>query len=136
MVEATTVADDLRGVFRGALRFDVLSRGLYARDASFFHVEPWVVAIPQDVDDVAVLVRYCYEHNVPLVARGAGTGLAGESVGTGVVVDLSVHLRQIRTVEEDSVTVEAGVRWSTLAAVLAPHGRRFPRTPPAEPFVP
>ncbi|MCS7269449.1 MAG: FAD-binding protein [Gemmataceae bacterium] len=129
MVEATTVADDLRGVFRGALRFDVLSRGLYARDASFFHVEPWVVAIPQDVDDVAVLVRYCYEHNVPLVARGAGTGLAGESVGTGVVVDLSVHLRQIRTVEEDSVTVEAGVRWSTLAAVLAPHGRRFPPDP-------
>lgn len=129
VVEATAVIDDLRGVFGGTLRVDAVSRRLYARDASIFYVEPQVVAVPRDAADVAVLLRYCHEHGVPVVARGAGTGLAGESVGAGVVLDLSVHLQSIRSLEEEAVTVEAGVRWSALAEVLAARGRRFPPDP-------
>jgi FAD/FMN-containing dehydrogenase/Fe-S oxidoreductase len=102
---------------------------LYARDASIFQVEPCAVAIPQDVQDLSVLLQYCYEHQLPLLARGAGTGLAGESVGAGVVVDLSVHFQAIRAIEADSVTVEAGVRYAALAEVLAQHGRRLAPNP-------
>jgi FAD/FMN-containing dehydrogenase/Fe-S oxidoreductase len=123
------VVDDLRGLFRGTLRVDALSCRLYARDASIFYVEPQVIAIPQDAADVAVLLRYCHEHGVAVIARGAGTGLAGESVGAGVVVDLSVHMQGIRSVEAEAVTVEAGVRWSTLANALACQGRRFAPDP-------
>ena len=72
---------------------DELTRGLYATDASPFQVTPLGVAAPRDADDLAVLVKYAYETGVPLVPRGAGTGLAGEALGPGLVVDLSVHLR-------------------------------------------
>ena len=50
---------------------------------------------PEDADDVAVLVRYCFEHNLPLIPRGAGTGLAGEILGPAVILDLSVNFRGI-----------------------------------------
>jgi len=116
-------------MFRGALRVDAVARRLYARDASIFQVEPLAVAIPQDAQDLSVLLQYCHEHQVPLVARGAGTGLAGESVGAGVVVDLSVHFQAIRAIEADTVTVEAGVRYATLAEKLAQHGRRLAPDP-------
>ena len=123
------MTDDLRGTFRGALHFDALTRGLYSTDASPFQVMPLAVAVPQDAADVAVLVRYCYEHNLPLVPRGAGTGLAGESLGPGVVLDLSVKLRAIRAVGSHSVTVEPGLTCSALNAALARYGRRFAPDP-------
>ncbi|MBA2226750.1 FAD-binding oxidoreductase [Thermogemmata fonticola] len=126
---STTLAEDLRGLFRGMLRVDAVARRLYARDASIFEVEPQAVAIPQDADDLAVLLKYCQEHQLPVTARGAGTGLAGESVGAGVIVDLSVHFQAIRQIASDSVTVEAGVRYAALAAALAEQGRRLAPDP-------
>lgn len=129
MLDPKQITDDLRGHFRGALHFDVLTRGLYATDASIFEVAPLAVAVPDDAEDVAVLVRYCFEHNIPLIPRGAGTGLAGESLGPAIVLDLSVHLRAVREVRGDTVTVEAGVTCAALNAELAKHGRRFAPDP-------
>ena len=81
--------EDLRGVVRGELLFDGLSRALYSTDASLFEVEPLGVVVPRDEEDVQALVRYAAEHGVPLVPRGAGTGLAGAALGPGVIVDHS-----------------------------------------------
>src|SRR5579871_1680108 len=89
------LADDLRGLIKGELLFDDLSRALYSTDASIFQIQPLGVVVPRDEEDVQAAVRYAAEHRVPLVPRGAGTGVAGEALGTGLVIDLSQHFREI-----------------------------------------
>ncbi|VTU00692.1 fad fmn-dependent dehydrogenase : D-lactate dehydrogenase (Cytochrome) OS=Pirellula staleyi (strain ATCC 27377 / DSM 6068 / ICPB 4128) GN=Psta_2342 PE=4 SV=1: FAD_binding_4: FAD-oxidase_C: Fer4_8: CCG [Gemmataceae bacterium] len=123
------ITDDLRGAYRGALAFDALTRGLYATDASPFQVAPLAVAVPEDAADVAALVRYCAEHNIPVVPRGGGTGVAGESLGPAVVLDLSVKFKRIGAVTGDRVTAEPGVTCEALNRELARHGRRFAPDP-------
>jgi FAD/FMN-containing dehydrogenase/Fe-S oxidoreductase len=126
---AERVREDLKGVLKGDLLFDDLSRTLYSTDASIFEVRPVGVAVPRDEEDVAALVRYAGENQVPLTARGAGTGLAGESLGAGLVVDLSRHFQSIVSTTSDTVTVEPGVVYRRLTAHLAKEGRRFAPDP-------
>ena len=121
--------DDLRGLFRGRLRTDAVARALYSTDASPFQVTPFGVAEPRDETDLRELVKYAQEVRLPLVPRGAGTGLAGESLGPGLVVDLSVHFRGVTVLGPDAVTVGAGVTHAELNAELATHGRRFAPDP-------
>src|SRR5262249_23374717 len=75
------IRDDLKGFFKGELLFDDLSCALYSTDASILQVQPLGVAVPRDEEDVQALVRYAAENGFPLVPRGAGTGVAGESLG-------------------------------------------------------
>ncbi len=117
--------DDLRGFFKGEIRFDDLARSLYSTDASIFQITPAGVVSPRDEDDVRALVRYAHENAIPLIARGAGTGLAGESLGAGLVVDLSRNFRDIVQVGADTVRVQPGVVHARLNARLAEEGRRF-----------
>jgi len=123
------IRDDLRGSFRGRVLVDDTSRALYATDASPFEVTPVAVAVPADEDDLRSLVQYAHESQLPLVARGGGTGLAGEALGPGLVVDLSVHFRQILMVGPDWVTAQPGVTCAALNAELARVGRRFAPDP-------
>ena len=129
MLDEKQIADDLRGQFRGDLHFDALTRGLYATDASPFQITPLAVAVPEDAADVAVVMRYCFEHNLPVIPRGAGTGLAGESLGPAVILDLSVKLRRILSVTGETIAAEPGVTCAALNAELAKHGRRFAPDP-------
>ena len=129
MLSHQQIHDDLRGVFRGTLRLDVPSRVVYASDASPFYLLPHAVAVPRDDGDLQTLVKYAADHQLPLIARGAGTGLAGESLGSGIVVDLSVHFRKVLEIGTDWVRVQAGVTHTELNAALAPHGRRFAPNP-------
>ena len=129
VLDTKQITEDLRGQFRGRLHFDRLTRGLYATDASSFQIEPLAVAVPEDVESVANLVRYCHGHNVPVIPRGAGTGMAGESLGPAVILDLSVHFRRILAVGADTVTVQPGVVLNDLNAELAKIGRRFAPDP-------
>ena len=129
MPDPDHIRADLRKEFRGRLAFDPVTRGLYSTDASPFQVVPLGVAVPADAEDLQTLVRYCHEHAVPMVARGAGTGVAGESLGPGLVVDLSVQFRRITHVGPDTVTAEPGVVHAELNAALAKEGRRFAPDP-------
>jgi len=119
------IRDDLRGEYRGELHFDAPTRSLYASDASPFQVMPAGVAVPEDETDLQVLVKYAYAQGLPIVPRGAGTGLAGESLGPGLILDLSKHFQSIRHTAEDRAACGAGVRLAQLNAALAPLGRRF-----------
>src|SRR5881275_2795545 len=123
------IRDDLRGILRGEILWDDLSRALYSTDASIFEVRPIGVAVPRDEEDVQALVRYAAEHNVPLVPRGAGSGMAGESLGAGLIVDLSRHFRSILEVGSDTVRVQPGVVYRDLNVRLAKEGRRFAPDP-------
>ncbi|MFO0845022.1 MAG: FAD-binding protein, partial [Gemmataceae bacterium] len=117
--------DDLKGLVRGELLFDELSRVLYATDASPFEVAPAGVVVPRDVEDLGALVRYAGENQVQLVPRGGGTGRAGAALGGGVVVDVSVHVRAPPRRDGDLVDVEAGVPVRELTRFLRDRGRRL-----------
>jgi FAD/FMN-containing dehydrogenase/Fe-S oxidoreductase len=123
------LADDLKGFFKGALHFDALTRALYSTDASIFQVQPLGVAAPRDEADVQALVRYASENQLPLVPRGAGTGVAGESLGAGLVVDLSKHFRQIIEVGSDTIRIQPGLTLQEVNTRLALDGRRFAPDP-------
>jgi FAD/FMN-containing dehydrogenase/Fe-S oxidoreductase len=121
--------DDLKGILKGELLFDDLSCALYSTDASIFQIQPLGVVVPRDEDDVVALVRYAAEHQIPLIPRGAGTGLAGEALGNGLIVDLSRHFRSILEIGPDTVRVQPGVVYRDLSARLAAVGRRFAPDP-------
>jgi FAD/FMN-containing dehydrogenase/Fe-S oxidoreductase len=123
------IHDDLKGLVRGECLFDDLSRALYSTDASIFEIEPLGVVAPRDEAEVQALVRYAMENGVSLVPRGAGTGLAGESLGTGLIIDLSRHFRSILSIEGDQVRVQPGVVHRHLNAYLARQGYRFAPDP-------
>src|SRR5262249_61705171 len=88
------VEDDLRGFIKGEILFDDLSRAMYSTDASIFQIRPLGVVVPRDEEDVQGLVRYAAEKAIPLIARGAGTGVAGESLGPGISLAVTPHVRR------------------------------------------
>src|SRR3954471_9127870 len=100
---------DLRGLLEGEVRCDDLFTQMYASDASLYELRPLAVVRPRSTDDVAATVRYARERALPIHARGAGTGLAGESLGPGIMVDFSHSMRRVLSIGEDRVTVQPGV---------------------------
>ncbi len=123
------IRDDLKGLIKGKMLFDDLSRTLYSTDASLFQIQPRGVIQPADEDDVRALVRYAGEHQLALIPRGAGTGLAGEALGSGLIVDLSKHFRHIVAIGSDTVRVQPGVVLRELNHRLLAVGRRFAPDP-------
>ena len=123
------IYDDLRGLVAGELYFEPLDRAPYAHDASLYEIDPLGVVVPRTEDDVATVVRYAAEHRIPLHARGAGTDTGGGTLGDGIVIDFSRHLRKIVKIAADRVVVEPGVVIETLNAELAPLGRRLEPVP-------
>lgn len=117
----------LRAALQGEVRFDRLARAMYATDASIYEIVPLGVVYPKCVEDVVAVVRECQRDGTPIIARGAGTGLAGGAVGAGVQLDFSRHLTHIRNLDlaARTVEVEPGVVLDELNATLAPHGLHF-----------
>jgi FAD/FMN-containing dehydrogenase len=111
----------------GQVRSDRLTRALYATDASIYEITPDAVCLPKSAEDVAAIVEVCSEHRTPITPRGAGTGLTGGAVNTGVQIDLSRHMCQIRDLDTEARTVRVGpgVVLDELNAYLAPHRLYF-----------
>lgn len=96
----------------GEVRDDAYTRHLYAADASAYAIEPAAVVFPRGADDVSAAVRLAAEHGVPIVARGAGTSLAGQTAGGhGLVIDFSRHMNVIDAIDPVArrVRVQPGV---------------------------
>lgn len=102
---------------------------MYASDASLYEITPLGVAYPRSRDDVVALSKYCSEQNIPLTPRGAGTNVAGNSLGEGIIVDLSRHFTAIEEVTDKSVRVQVGVVRDTLNRKLREVGRYLPPDP-------
>jgi FAD/FMN-containing dehydrogenase/Fe-S oxidoreductase len=123
--ERQRIQEDLRGLLEGEVRCDDVFRQLYANDASIYEIKPLGVVRPRGTADVVALVQYASQHQIPLHARGAGTGLAGESLGPGLVVDFSHAMRRIVRTDADTVRVQPGVVLGQLNRHLAQFGRLF-----------
>src|SRR5437879_822047 len=94
----------LRGDLDGEVRFDDYTRHLFSRDASMYAITPVGVVFPRHADDVAAAVIAAAEHGVPIVPRGAATSLAGQTVGPGLVLDMSRHMSHIVEIDPGSRT--------------------------------
>ncbi|GLY15467.1 oxidoreductase [Kineosporia sp. NBRC 101677] len=121
------LAERLSAEIAGEVRFDDYSRHLFSRDASMYAITPLGVVFPRSVEDVCAAVRIAGEFGVPVTARGAGTSLAGQTVGAGLVLDFSKHLDQIVWIDPERrrARVEVGVVQDQLNQAAAPFGLMF-----------
>jgi FAD/FMN-containing dehydrogenase/Fe-S oxidoreductase len=105
----------------------VRRRAEYSSDASNYRVVPEVVAFPRSADEIIAALAACRELGVPVVARGAGTSIAGNAISTGVVLDISRHLNRVLSVdkEERTAVVQPGTVLDAITKAAAPHGLRF-----------
>jgi FAD/FMN-containing dehydrogenase/Fe-S oxidoreductase len=112
---------------QGELHHDHLMRTLYATDASEYQEMPLAVAFPKSEADVGELVRFCHEHHLGLIPRAAGTSLAGQVVGGGIVMDIGRHLNAVLATDATArrVRVQPGVVRNNLNVALAPLGLFF-----------
>ncbi|MGH3151886.1 MAG: FAD-binding oxidoreductase, partial [Streptosporangiaceae bacterium] len=125
--EGAELAEALRRAVGGEVRFDSYTRHLFSRDASMYAIEPIGVVCPRDVADVAAVVATAGDFGVPVLPRGAGTSLAGQTVGRAIVMDLSRHMNRIIEIDaERSVArVQPGVVQEQLNLAAAGHGLAF-----------
>lgn len=111
----------------GSLQFDSLTKTLYATDASVYREIPLAVAFPKTESDIKKLILFAAKNSTSLIPRTAGTSLAGQCVGNGIVVDVSKNFTQILEFnkEERWVRVQSGVVRDELNRFLKPHGLFF-----------
>jgi FAD/FMN-containing dehydrogenase/Fe-S oxidoreductase len=111
----------------GEVRADAYTRHLFASDASMYAIEPLAVAFPRHAGDVAAAMAVAREHAVPVLARGAGTSLAGQTVGRAVILDFSRHMAEIVAIDPEAMTarVQPGVVQDDLNRAAGAHGLMF-----------
>jgi FAD/FMN-containing dehydrogenase/Fe-S oxidoreductase len=117
----------LSSQLEGELKYDTLTKTLYATDASVYREVPLAVAFPKSEADIKKLILFAKENKTSLIPRTAGTSLAGQCVGNGIVVDVSKHFTQILEFNKDErwVRVQPGVVRDELNRYLKPYGLFF-----------
>src|SRR5680860_790202 len=118
---------ELGASLQGQLVSDKLTKALYATDASVYRKTPLAVVFPQTIADIKKLIGFAGKHKIGLIPRTAGTSLAGQCVGDGIVVDVSKHFTEIIHLDEQKkqVTVQPGVIRDELNQYLAAYGLFF-----------
>ncbi|WP_431972413.1 FAD-binding and (Fe-S)-binding domain-containing protein [Nocardia sp. bgisy134] len=127
VISADALSAELRRSGVGDVLADDTTRAAYSSDASLYRVRPLVVARPRDADEVTAALAVCRREGVPLTSRGGGTSVAGNAVGTGVVLDFSRHMNRVLSIDPDTrtATVEPGTVQAVLQRAAAAHGLRF-----------
>ena len=122
-----TLEAHLSDTLAGEVRFDLYSKALYSTDASLYQIQPIGVVIPKDREDIIKTVRIASEHNVPILPRGGGTSLAGQSVGEAIVLDMSKYMNRLLevNVDESWARVQPGIVLDELNHQLKPHGLMY-----------
>jgi anaerobic glycerol-3-phosphate dehydrogenase C subunit len=119
--------DDLARLVRGDVFTDVIHQEAYSSDASIYQIVPQCVVCPRDAEDIAAVVKYAKDKHIPVAPRGAGSGVAGESLCSGIVLDVTRYMNRIIGVEAggEFVVCEPGVVLDELNAYLAKMGREI-----------
>jgi FAD/FMN-containing dehydrogenase/Fe-S oxidoreductase len=121
------VASDLHRRIEGEVLFDSLHRTLYSTAACIYQVRPLGIVVPRHEGDVRELLDYARRNGIPLTARGGGSGVAGQTLGRGIIIDFSKHFRRITDVDPERRTarVQPGVIQARLNRTLAAQGLQF-----------
>ena len=118
---------DLSAQLTGKLYFDDLWKSIYATDASVYREIPLAVCIPENEQDLLLLIKFAEKHQTSLIPRTAGTSLAGQCTGDGIVVDVSKYFTDIINIDvkNETVTLQPGVIRDDLNRKLEKHGLFF-----------
>ncbi|AFZ74661.1 FAD-binding and (Fe-S)-binding domain-containing protein [Natronobacterium gregoryi] len=130
-VERPDLVADLERRVTGDVRFDSYSRQLYATDASIYEVTPIGVVFPKTTADVARVVGYCADEGIPVLPRGGGTSLAGQTVNEAVVLDFTKYMDGVVEIDphERLATAQSGIYLESLNENLEPHDLKFAPDP-------
>lgn len=111
----------------GEVRLDEASRRLYANDASIYEVEPLGVVIPRTQDDLIATMEMAHQFQIPVLPRGSGSSLAGQTVGAALVIDCTPHLNRLLEINPEARTalVEPGLVLDNFNRAAASHGLKF-----------
>jgi FAD/FMN-containing dehydrogenase/Fe-S oxidoreductase len=131
MTDRRALETALRGAIAGEVRFDAGARAAYSADASNYRHVPIGVVLPRSVDDIVAAVRLSREHGAPVLARGCGTSLNGQTVNVAVVIDCSKYLHRVLEIDPAAglARVEPGVVCDTLRDEAERHGLTFAPDP-------
>ncbi|MBI2855546.1 MAG: anaerobic glycerol-3-phosphate dehydrogenase subunit C [Chloroflexi bacterium] len=129
--EVADLAQELKTRVAGEVRFDPYSRAMYSTDASIYQIQPLGVVIPLDKEDVIATVELAHRNGVPVLPRGGGTSLAGQTVGRAIVMDMSKYMNRLLEVnaEEYWARVQPGIVLDGLNHLLRETGLFFPPDP-------
>jgi len=121
------ITADLAKVVCGEVYGDILHRAAFSSDASIYRIVPACVVAPRDINDIVTVVRYAGTCGIPVAARGAASGTAGESLCAGIVFDMTRYMKRIIGVGDEGTTVicEPGVVLNELNEYLAGYGRKI-----------
>ncbi|MEQ1825092.1 MAG: FAD-linked oxidase C-terminal domain-containing protein [Pirellula sp.] len=130
--DQSRIEEDLRGVLDGEVYCSPIRTQMYASDASLYEIAPLAVVRPRHAEDVVQCVKYASENSLPLVPRGGGTGLAGQSLGPGIVIDFSRFMRRMIHVDAERriVRVQPGMALADMNRILAKDRLIFGVDPP------
>jgi FAD/FMN-containing dehydrogenase/Fe-S oxidoreductase len=130
-VDTRSLEADLQRHINGEVRFDAYSRALYSTDASIYQINPIGLVVPLDASDVAAAVEICAQNSVPILPRGGGTSLSGQTVNRAVVLDFTKYMNQVVEInpEEGFVRAQPGITLDELNRQLYPYGLHFPPDP-------
>jgi FAD/FMN-containing dehydrogenase/Fe-S oxidoreductase len=125
--QSEQLANSLKSQISGDVYLDAHHRGLYSTDASLYQIQPLAVVAPRMCEDVFEAMQAAREHHVPLIARGSGTSLSGQSIGAGIVVDFSKYMNRILELDprQGTARIEPGVVLDQLNAAAKPHRLQF-----------
>lgn len=123
--EPSQIAADLAPLVQGDVFADIIRRAAFSTDASSYRIVPQCVVAPRDVQDIVAVVRYAAENGLPVAARGAGSGLAGESLCRGIVFDMTRYMKRILHVDGETITCEPGVVLDDVNKRLLELGRKI-----------
>lgn len=99
------ISSDIRKLISGNAYADILHRTAFSIDASIYKITPACVVAPRNTEDIAAVVGYAHRQGIPVVARGAGSGVAGEALSTGIVFDMKQYMNKIISIENDGASV-------------------------------
>ena len=121
------IASDLEKRIEGEVRFDRYSRLIYSTDASMYEIEPIGVVLPRHKGDVQAVIEVANRHNVPVLPRGGGTALAGQTVGHAIVIDFSKYMNRVLEVNQEELwcRVQPGLVQDELNAHVQSMGLLF-----------
>lgn len=122
---AKALAEVLRTCLEGEVRFDTTARALYSSDASNYRQAPIGVVIPRHIEDVETAVAVCREYDAPVLPRGCGTSLAGQSCNLAVVIDMTKHVNRVLDIDYGAkrARVQPGCIFDHLRHIVEGHGQ-------------
>lgn len=128
------IEKELKRIIKGDVMFDNITRIIYSTGASIYKIKPAGIVIPGDKEDVVKLIEYANKEGISIIPRGACSSLAGQAIGSGIVVDFTKYMNQIIEVNEDFVRVQPGLIYCNLNKRLKSLDRIFAPDPSSGDF--